>query len=109
MYKNKPTPETDAAHEGRAERYLGGTVDYIVAAKLEYEKNEAEEAIELTQRELNEEVRKRQNMEKQLDAMREAIKEAQTELAYAVGSNTASVMKNNISAALAKLQPFLNQ
>ena len=35
------TPRTDAAHKGRADRYLGGTVDYPFAATLELQLNEA--------------------------------------------------------------------
>jgi len=35
------TPRTEAAHEGRADRYLGGTVDYQFARTLELQLNEA--------------------------------------------------------------------
>lgn len=46
MKQQSDTPETDKAHEGRSQQYLGGTVPYSFAARLERERYEARKALD---------------------------------------------------------------
>lgn len=117
MSEQRPTPETDAAWASWP--YAGPGVHANFARKLERERDEAQERAESKHGLWMAELSRVTELEKQLEAMREAVKEAWIQIQYAEAGFAGLAMRvcpndsavesvlNRMTEALAKLQPFL--
>lgn len=110
--KLRPTPETDAAWGSWP--YAGPGVHANFARKLERERDDAREELDangLVLQKLQDErdayIDKFERAEKQLEAIREAIKEAFNSFADDPQSDSVWLMNDRQASALGKLKHFL--
>lgn len=117
MSDTRPTPETEAAwvaakelrHENGSPAHGWAAMDMCnLARKLERERDEARERADSKHGLWMAEIGRVTGLEKQLEAMREAIKDVEKILlSIQLNDIFEETMRNHATIALTKLQPFL--